>query len=1056
MKAVIGALRAVLGLETASFEKGIGIAQKELTGLNRSFQKTAKQLEAVGEKMTASITAPLLALKAVGTAIAGNFEQAMNKVQAATQASASEFKGMQDAARTMAGAFSSTEIASAMEALAKNGLNVAQIMGGATKATVDLAAANDAQLGPAADAVTDIMNNFGKRADELSGVVNHVTGTLFASKFAFDDYRLALGQAGGVAGNLGVTLEDFNASLALTSSAFSSGSDAGTSFKTFLQRLVPQSKEATEMMAKLGLKFFDAKGAMLPMPQIAERLRAAMKGLSDEGRSKALVEIFGTDAIRTALILAREGAAGFQRMASEISKVSAADQAAVRLRGLNGAMREFKTALEQVAISIGNSGLLEHATRMTQRMTELARSVANLSPAMLRTGTVIAAAAAAAGPLLLVLGKVIGMMGSVALAVGRAVPIVASLMTAFMPLARIIVMVGAATAAVLLFGDEIAVSANGAISLNDALKGLLATVQSLWADIGPLLTRMNEIAEWFILAPKLIDRISENGSRLWKSMTTDASEFSRTVMDVAGFLDQIVGAFVGAYNVIVATWKSIPGVITEFIEDMAGKVLKAVTEWINAVIKGLNWVREKIGREKIPPLPVIQFQTESQGAFERAGVALAEAFNKGFSTTVFSEAVKRGLDAAAQSAFARAINNLPQQPVPPPVSQRELGGRDPSPTARGQGGAPAPTVGGGGGGSNPTEKLREYIRELERQAQTEAMVRNEKELSDAMHRAEVLARERGIALSQAERAEIEKNITAIQAARKEGEEKRRLDDLAKDTVKNLGGAQAQYNRILEDLKKLLESGRITQEQFTQAQRQAQVELSEANKGFEYRMKRFSDAIGDAAKDTAREIMRMDGNWRDALGNMGKRLAEFAVQILIMEPLLEGLGSLLKSVLNDIFSIQSSGGGGGGGGGIFGSIFGSIFSGIAGGAMGGSGSSMQFMGGGGFGGAGAMANFAEGGRPQIGRWSVIGEEGPEIWRPDTAGRVIPFSDLASEGRDAGGGGGFVQHNTFSANSPAAMRQVVREMLPEIAEASHGYTLAKTSRGGASRRVLRGRT
>ena len=47
-----------------------------------------------------------------------------------------------------------------------------------------------------------------------------------------------------VAGTSGVEIEDFLTVLAATSSSFASGSDAGTSFKTFLQRLTPESKKA--------------------------------------------------------------------------------------------------------------------------------------------------------------------------------------------------------------------------------------------------------------------------------------------------------------------------------------------------------------------------------------------------------------------------------------------------------------------------------------------------------------------------------------------------------------------------------------------------------------------------------------------------------------------------------------------------------------------------------------------------------------------------------------------------------------------------------------------
>jgi len=56
---------------------------------------------------------------------------------------------------------------------------------------------------------------------------------------------------------------------------------------------------------------------------------------------------------------------------------------------------------------------------------------------------------------------------------------------------------------------------------------------------------------------------------------------------------------------------------------------------------------------------------------------------------------------------------------------------------------------------------------------------------------------------------------------------------------------------------------------------------------------------------------------------------------------------------------------------------------------------------------SAAGFAEGGRPPLGRASWIGENGPELWVPDTAGTVIPVSDLQGGGQ--GGGGPVVVQN-----------------------------------------------
>src|SRR5690606_16901472 len=123
---------------------------------------------------------------------------------------------------------------------------------------------------------------FGIKAEEMSRAVNGIVGTTQASKFSIEDYALALAQGGGVAASVGVDFEDFNASIAAISPLFASGSDAGTSFKTFLQRLVPQTDKAKEMMAELGIitadganAFFDAQGNLKSMSEVAGIMQRA-------------------------------------------------------------------------------------------------------------------------------------------------------------------------------------------------------------------------------------------------------------------------------------------------------------------------------------------------------------------------------------------------------------------------------------------------------------------------------------------------------------------------------------------------------------------------------------------------------------------------------------------------------------------------------------------------------------------------------------------------------------------------------------------------------------
>jgi TP901 family phage tail tape measure protein len=438
MDSVIGALRVVLGLDTAAFEKGLGLADRQLNKMAKSFDRIGKQMRNVGTTLSVAVTAPIVGFGALTLKAAGDFEAGMNRVQAATGSTNAQFEAMRELAKKLGvdTQYSAAEAADAMETLAKNGIKTEDILGGATDAALKLAAASGTDMAGAADVATDVMQNFNKRASDLPTVIDGITGTLLESKFGFDDYRLALGQAGGVAGKLGVSFDDMNAALATTGSAFASGSDAGTSLKTFIQRLVPQSKEAAQAMREYGLSFYDAAGKMRPIADIAQNLKTQLGALSQEAQNEVLTKLFGSDAVRTALGLMEQGAAGITRMKEAIAKGSAEEQAAARMKGFNGEMEKFRSAIEGLQIAIADSGFLEWATSVVAGLSELISYLAQSDPAILKFSVVVAGLAAVLPPVIAGLGLIaiaIGAIGIPAALVITAIAGLTALVVAFWP-----------------------------------------------------------------------------------------------------------------------------------------------------------------------------------------------------------------------------------------------------------------------------------------------------------------------------------------------------------------------------------------------------------------------------------------------------------------------------------------------------------------------------------------------------------------------------------------------------------------------------------------------
>lgn len=248
--------------------------------------------------------------------------------------------------------------------LAQSGISMADILDGAARSTVLLSNATGGDMATSAAVASDAMALFGIKAEDMKTAVDGITGVTVASKFGIQDYALALSQGGGVAAVAGVSFADFNTTIAAISPYFASGSDAGTSFKTFLQRLVPQSNAAESAMRSLGLitedgknQFYDASGQMKSMSDIAGILQTATAGLSEEQKTATLSVIFGSDAIRAASAIAEAGSGKFNELAGSLSKVDAEQSAATRMGTFASQLEILQGIVDGLLTQIGQAFL---------------------------------------------------------------------------------------------------------------------------------------------------------------------------------------------------------------------------------------------------------------------------------------------------------------------------------------------------------------------------------------------------------------------------------------------------------------------------------------------------------------------------------------------------------------------------------------------------------------------------------------------------------------------------------------------------------------------------
>ena len=332
----------------------------------------------------AATGAALLTGFAVAAAAAAKFDKALSNVRAVTGASTADMAKLR-AAALEAGkttSFTATEAANAEAELARAGVSTANIIGGALKGSLALAASGQIDLTEAAVVSAQAMNMFGLAGKDVTHIADLLSAG--ANKSAADVHGLgmSLRMGGLLAHQTGLSIEDTVGTLAAFADHALIGSDAGTSLKVMLQRLVPQSKEASAAMDGIGFSAYDSKGQFVGLSEMAGRMKTSFSKLTPEARNSAMATIFGADAVRSATILYELGSEGIDKYIASVDDQGAAQRmAAIQTDNLIGDLERLRGALE-VALIEGGSAANGALRGMTQWITALVNAYNSLPPGL--------------------------------------------------------------------------------------------------------------------------------------------------------------------------------------------------------------------------------------------------------------------------------------------------------------------------------------------------------------------------------------------------------------------------------------------------------------------------------------------------------------------------------------------------------------------------------------------------------------------------------------------------------------------------------------------------
>lgn len=298
------------------------------------------------------------------------FDASMSNVQAITGANTKEFETLRDTAIDMGKQtkFSASEVADAMSYMGMAGWKTNDIVSG-TPGILNLAAAAGADLASTSDIVTDALTAFGKTAGDANEMANVMASTATNSNTNVHLMGETFKYVAPLCGAMGFSMQDAALAAGLMGNAGIKGSQAGTSMKNVITRLIKPTEDSAAAMEKLGIKIDDGHGNMLSMRDILGQVRTSMGDLKvdTEAYEEGLSE------------LNKELESG--NMTEEDYTKSVEELAAATLKSTDAQ----KGALAaQLAGAYGLSGLLAIVNASDEDFEKLASAIDNSSEVMVK------------------------------------------------------------------------------------------------------------------------------------------------------------------------------------------------------------------------------------------------------------------------------------------------------------------------------------------------------------------------------------------------------------------------------------------------------------------------------------------------------------------------------------------------------------------------------------------------------------------------------------------------------------------------------------------------
>lgn len=472
-------------IEVFASKAEIGIARSEraFRKLTPVLSETSKQFLSMAS--TAAIAGAIIAGGAFSTKSLMDYETELQNLQAITGVSGKGFdlfkSKIQDvAAQTKT---SSVDVAKAFTAIANNQpelLKDADALAAVSKSSILLAHASKMELQPAGEALTQILNQFGKGAKDAAATIDILAAGSVAGSSEIRDTAEAIQKFGTVAANAGIKINESVALIELASK-FEKGAEAGSKLRNILitmSSIKVQDPKALADLRRLGVNMNIVADKSLPLNTRLQEMSKISKS------NAALFHVFGKEnqALATGVL---STAANFNTMLKAVNTTGKAQEMAAKNNDtLKIALQQASAAWVNMLTSSDNATAgLVMAKTATRFVTDHLRTIVTIGVSVIGFF--------AAWKVVLILSKVSMVAYNIVLGLNNAITKTSTVYTASQTVAMNtqVFATKAATAAQWLWNAAMSANPLGFIIIGiAALIGLVTAVVKKWNDWGAALS----------------------------------------------------------------------------------------------------------------------------------------------------------------------------------------------------------------------------------------------------------------------------------------------------------------------------------------------------------------------------------------------------------------------------------------------------------------------------------------------------------------------------------------------------------------------------------------